>query len=101
MKLDVYRSCSRAEKREVLDAFWRRNAQPTSRIREATNQYGPYAVICLVAVALELAVVIFVSIDRAVVIGALAILFEALDVLSLWWAVVRYRTIRHEALSPA
>jgi hypothetical protein len=99
VKLDVYRSCSRQEKRQVLEAFWRTNAQPTSRIHEAAVQYGPYAVLSLLAVAAELLVVILVSIDRAVVIGVLAILLEAFVLWSLWWAITRSRAIRDELTS--
>ena len=95
MKLDVYQSCSRREKREVLDAFWRSHTQPTSRIHQAATQYGPYAVICLVAVALELALVIVVSIHRAFVVGWLAVLLEAVVLTSLWWAVVRCRALKN------
>jgi hypothetical protein len=99
VKLDVYRSCSRQEKRQVLEAFWRTNANPTNRIHEAAAQYGPYAVLSLVAVAAELLVVILVSIDRVVAIGAVAILLEAFVLWSLWWAITRSRTIRHEPTS--
>jgi hypothetical protein len=101
VRLDVYRSCSRQEKREVLEAFWRTSAHPSSRIHQAAYQYGPYAVLCLLAVAAELLVVILVSINRAVVIGVLAALIEAFVLSSLWWATVRYRAIRHEADSPS
>jgi len=96
VKLDVYRSCSRHEKRQVLDAFWRTNARPTNRIHEAAAQYGPYAVLSLFAVATELLVVILVSFDRVLAIGIIAILLEAFVLWSLWWAVVRSRAIRHE-----
>jgi hypothetical protein len=58
-------------------------------------------VLCLLAVAAELLVVILVSIDRAVVIGALAALVEAFVLWSLWWAIVRYRAIKREASSPS
>jgi hypothetical protein len=94
MKLDVYRSCSRQEKHEVLNAFWHRNVQPSSRIHRAADQYGPYAVLCLVAVALELAFVIAVTISRALVVGSIAIVLEGLVLLSLWWAVVRWREVK-------
>ena len=93
MKLDVYRSCSRQEKQEVLNAFWHRNVQPTSRIHQAAFQYGPYAVLCLVAVTLELALVIAVTINRALVVGSIAIALEGLVVLSLFWAVLRWREV--------
>jgi hypothetical protein len=94
VKIDVYRSCTRQEKREVLDAFWRTGGQPTARIHEAAVQYGPFAAISLVAVAVELALVIFVSMRRAPVVGWLAIVFEAVVLLSLWWSLVRCRAVR-------
>jgi hypothetical protein len=101
VKLDVYRSCSRQEKRQVLEAFWRTNAHPTNRIHEAATQYGPYAILSLLAVAVELLLVIIVSIDRAVAIGVLAILVEVFVMWSLWWAISRARAIRHELPSRA
>jgi hypothetical protein len=94
MKLDVYRSCSRQEKQEVLNAFWHRNVEPSSRIHRAAHQYGPYAVLCLVMVALELALVIVATVQRAVVVGWIAIVIEGLVMLSLWWAVVRWREVK-------
>ncbi len=98
MKLDVYKSCSRAEKRDVLNVFWHTNVQSSSRIQRAAFEYGPYAVLCLVAVALELGLVIFVSISRALVVGWLAVLLEVVVVLSLWWAVVRHRVIKSQSV---
>ena len=97
VKLDVYRSCTRQEKREVLETFWRSGVTPSARIHEAAFQYGPVAVICLFAVALELALVIFVSIQRAVVVGWLAVVFEVIVLVSLWWSLIRWRTIRSES----
>lgn len=96
MKLDVYRSCSRHEKRQVLEAFWHSSVESTSRIRDAAVQYGPYAVACLVAVAAELVVVIVAAMHRAPVISWIAVVVEAVVVLSLWWSVVRSRAIRRE-----
>ena len=97
MKLDVYRSCSRQEKGQVLDAFWRRNVESSDRIRHAAVQYGPYAVICLVAVALELGVIIGLAMSRANIISVIAIALEVVTVASLWWALVRTRAVRHTA----
>jgi hypothetical protein len=79
---------------EVLNTFWRRNVEAPSRIREAALQYGPVAVGCLMAITVELAIVIAASISRAHVIGVIAIVCEALNVLSLSWAIVRTRDIR-------
>jgi uncharacterized membrane protein YkgB len=97
VKLDVYRSCSRQEKGQVLDTFWRRNVDSSERIHRAAVQYGPYAVICLVAVALELGVIISLAMSRASIIGAIAIVLEVVTVASLWWALVRTRAVRHTA----
>jgi hypothetical protein len=94
VKLDVYRSCTRKEKMEVLNIFWRRNIEASSRIREAALQYGPVAVACLVTIAIELAFVIAVSISRAVVVGATAVFCEAFVVWSLYWALARTRDIK-------
>jgi hypothetical protein len=94
VKLDVYRSCSREEKAEVLNTFWRRNVEAPSQIREAARQYGPFAVISLVAIALELALVIAVSIMRAYLVGGVAVIFELVVMLSLWWALVRTREVK-------
>jgi hypothetical protein len=96
VKLDVYRSCSRREKGQVLETFWRSDVSPSERVHLAAVQYGPYAVICLVAVTLELALIIGLSISRASVIGVIAIVLEAVTVASLWWAVVRTLAVRRE-----
>jgi hypothetical protein len=96
MKLDVYRSCSRHEKRQVLEAFWHSHVQSSTRIRAAAVQYGPYAVACLIAVAAELVVVIVTSAHRAFVISWIAVVVEVAVVLSLWWAVVRSRALKRE-----
>lgn len=94
MKLDVYRSCSFREKREVLDAFWRTKGASSPRIEEAARQYGPYAVVSLVVIALELAVVLAVSIDRGLAIAWIAGPLELVTLASTWWAVVRDRALR-------
>lgn len=93
----MYRSCSRQEKGQVLEAFWRSHVKSSERIHLAAVQYGPYAVICLVAVALELGLIIGLSVSRAGIIGVIAVVLEAVTVASLWWAVVRTRAIRHDA----
>ncbi len=84
----------------MLEAFWRTSAHPSKRILVAAAQYGPYAVLCLIGVAAELLVVIVATLDREVVVGILAILFEAFVTWSLWWAIVRSRAIRHELPPP-
>jgi len=99
VKLDVYRSCSRVEKHEVLNAFWHRNVVASSRVRDSAAQYGPYAVACLLAMALELLIVILFSLHRAAVIGWLAGIAEVFVAASLLWAAVRCRSLARDALT--
>jgi hypothetical protein len=49
-----------------------------------------------VAVAAELVVVIVASAHRAFVISWIAVVVEAVVVLSLWWALVRSWALRRE-----
>ena len=99
MRLDVYRSCSRQEKREVLDTFWRRGRRSGALVRRAAQQYGPYAVLSLIAVALELALVIVISVGRAYLIGGVAAALEVITLTSLWWAIVRTRSLSNEPVA--
>lgn len=69
----------------------------SARIHEAALQYGPFAVLSLGAVVVELAVVIAASLHRAPVVGWLAVAFEFIVLLSLWWSLVRFRAIRDAA----
>ena len=100
MRLDVYRSCSRGEKRDVLNAYWRSSTQPTPRIKEAALQYGPYAIVCLAIVVLEVVPLLIVSIARGFAWSWIVGGFEALNLLSLWWAVVRLRALKSLPESP-
>ncbi len=94
MHLDVYRSCSFREKRDVLNTFWRTDTTPTSRIGEAAVQYGYYAVICLAVVVAELTLILVVSITHGSLIAWLTAVGDVLVVWSTWWAVRRFRTLK-------
>ncbi|MDE3008565.1 MAG: hypothetical protein KGJ10_06120 [Acidobacteriota bacterium] len=94
MKLDVYRRCSRREKMEVLNAFWRTSSEPSARVLEAARQYGEYAVLYVAAIAVELLVLAVAGFAHAAFIGWLALAAEALILWSLWWSVVRLRAVR-------
>jgi hypothetical protein len=94
MNIDVYRGCTWKEKRDVLNVFWRTNVEATSRIVEAAVQYGYYAVICLVIVIFELAVILGVALDRNALVAALTVLAEIFMLWSTWWAVKRYRVLK-------
>jgi hypothetical protein len=94
VKLDVYRSCTWREKRDVLNAFWRINVESTPRISEAALQYGYYALIAMAVIILELALVIAVSIGHR---SLFAVVGAFLEIFMLWgtrWAVLRYRTLK-------
>ena len=94
MKLDVYRSCTWREKREVLDAFWRTRPHDSAKIVGAALQYGPWAVLSLVIVAAELAVVVGVAADRGYALGWPAGAVLGFTLWSLGWATRRTRELK-------
>jgi hypothetical protein len=94
VKIDVYRSCSWREKRDVLGVFWRTNVDATPRIGAAAVQYGYYAVISLVVVVFEFALILGVSLNRNALVAALAVFAEPFMIWSTWWAIKRYRTVK-------
>jgi hypothetical protein len=94
VRLDVYRSCSRQEKRAVLEAYWRRDVQAPARITDAAVQYGPWAVLCCAILVLEPIPVLALSASHAPVVLGLFGLLEVLLVTSLWWSAVRLAAVR-------
>jgi hypothetical protein len=94
VKVDVYRSCSWREKRDVLNVFWRTNIEATARIVEAALQYGYYAVVCLVVVMLEIAVIFAATIGRYSFVAGLSVAAELFMMWSTWWAIKRYRSLK-------
>jgi hypothetical protein len=95
VKLDVYRSCSWKEKRDVLNVFWRTNVEASSRIVEAAVQYGYYAVISLIVVMLELAVILIVALSHNTFVAGLSASAELFMIWSTWWSIKRYRFLSH------
>lgn len=95
MRLDVYRGCTWREKRDVLNAFWRRDVESPERIEEAAFQYGYYAVASLVIIAAELALVCVVGFARHDGWVWVAVAAEAFNLWSTWWSVVRFREVKH------
>jgi hypothetical protein len=93
MKLDVYRSCTWREKRQVLEAFWSSRVASTGRIHEAAVQYAPYAVVSLAIVAIELVVVFIAALTRIAVVSWIALGAEAVVIASLSWAIRRSRAL--------
>jgi len=96
MSLDIYRSCSRSEKRDVLEAFWRREVDSPDRIMRAALQYGPWAVLCCLVLALEPIPVLALAVGRVDALVAAAVVVEAVVLASLWWATVRITTLRRQ-----
>ena len=96
MNIDVYRSCTWKEKRDVLNVFWRTDVETTTRIREAAVQYGYYAVICLAVVMLELAVILVAAIDHNSFVAGLSAAAELFMLWSTWWSVKRYRVLKSQ-----
>jgi hypothetical protein len=94
VKLDVYRSCTFSEKREVLRVFWWRGSTSSAKIAEGARQYGVVAIPFLVAVALELAVLIAISLHRDYTIGWFAGALEVITLLSIWRAILSLVTLR-------
>ena len=99
VKLVVYRSCTWREKRDVLEAFWRRGSTPTSRIGAAALEYGYYAVICLAIVVIELTVLAAAIFSQGSWTGWLAVAGDAFVAWSTWWALVRYRALKPRSAS--
>jgi hypothetical protein len=95
VNLAVYRSCTFKEKRDVLNVFWRTNVEATSRIGSAAVQYGYYAVLCLVVLVLELALILGVTLSHGSFIAWIAALAELFTLWSTWWAFKRYRAVRN------
>jgi len=94
VNIDVYRSCTWMEKRDVLNVFWRTNVDATSRIVVAAAQYGYYAVISLVVVMAEVALILWVGLEHNALVAGLAAALELFMIWSTWWAIKRYRSLR-------
>ena len=59
-----------------------------------SRQYGYYAVICLVVIVFEVALVIAVSIGHRSVLAVVAVALELFMVFWTRWAVRRYRALK-------
>jgi hypothetical protein len=94
VNIDVYRSCSWREKRDVLNVFWRTNVEASSRLVEAAVQYGYYCIICLIVVVLEVALIFVVGLNHNAFIAGFAAASELFMIWSTWWAVKRYRMLK-------
>ena len=57
MGLSTYRSCTFAEKRAVLRTFWSRRVAESEKVERAAREYGPYAMVMVSIITVELAVI--------------------------------------------
>ncbi len=96
VNIDLYRSCTFKEKRDVLNVFWRKNVEASSRIGTAAVQYGYYAIICLVVVMLELALILAAALDHASFVAGTSALAELFMIWSTWWAIKRYQVLKSQ-----
>ena len=81
----------------MLNAFWRSTSHASPRIMAAALQYGFWAVISLVVVVLEIALIISVFIARGSFIVWPSAVVELFVVLATWWSFVRYRFLKDRA----
>ena len=96
MNIKVYRGCSFKEKRDVLNVFWRTNVDTTARIGEAAVEYGYYAIICMVVVILEVALILVVALNHNAFLAGITAAGELFMFWSTWWAIKRYLTLKHQ-----
>ncbi|HUX04439.1 MAG TPA: hypothetical protein VMV53_05975 [Acidimicrobiales bacterium] len=86
MGLATYRSCTFAEKRAVLRTFWSRQPDESDRIVQAAREYGPYAMVMVAVITVELLVIsgsLLAAGSGWAWPGAVATLGAALGA---WWA---------------
>ncbi len=93
MKLDAYKSCSFSEKRQVLETFWRARPAESTKVASAATQYGPWAVVLLIVIVLELVVVLVASVSLGYLAGWFALIPVALAAFGLVKAVERSRAL--------
>ena len=96
MNIKVYRGCSFKEKRDVLNVFWRTNVETTAQIGEAAVQYGFYAIICMIVVILEVALILVVALNHNAFFAGITAAGELFMFWSTWWAIKRYRTLKQQ-----
>lgn len=96
--LDVYRSCKNSERRRVLQAFWGRGDETDARIRMAATQYGQWALVCCVVLALEPIPAIIMALGHSGLILGATIATEMVLVSIAWWAAVRMRVLRRAVI---
>ena len=93
MELDTYRSCSFAEKREVLGVFWRSQPASSPKITEGAVQYGPVAAIFVLVICIELGLLTGLLFVKSSAWAWALLVLTLLGLASLWLAVKRVRSL--------
>jgi hypothetical protein len=89
--LSTYRSCTFAEKRAVLRTFWSHHRDDSDKVIDAAREYGPYALVMVAVIALELAVISAVLFSAGNSWAWPAVTATALAAVSTWWTRVCQR----------
>lgn len=89
--LATYQSCSFAEKRAVLQAFWTGRSNESDKINSAAREYGPYAYAMVAVISAELVLITVVLAVRSSAWMWAVAAATALSLWSLWWTRVRHR----------
>ncbi|HVB70805.1 MAG TPA: hypothetical protein VND83_04805 [Acidimicrobiales bacterium] len=95
MNLTTYQSCSFAEKRAVLRAFWSSSDDESDKVNLAAREYGPYALGMVAIIALELVVISAVLGIRGSGWEWIAFIATAFALWSLWRTHVCQRVRRN------
>ncbi|MDH2903555.1 MAG: hypothetical protein PXZ08_06360 [Actinomycetota bacterium] len=87
MGLATYKSCTFNEKRAVLRTFWSCRAHESEKINQAAREYGPYALVLVLVISVELVVIAALLVARANGWAWIATAASVLGLWSLWWTV--------------
>jgi hypothetical protein len=83
----------------VLEVFWRRDVLGSERITDAALQYGPWAVLCCLVLAIEPLPVLVLSIGRSPALAWSALVLEILLLGALWLSMARFSSLRRRAVA--
>lgn len=83
--LTAYRQCTFREKREVLRVFWSRREADSELVGLAAREYGPYALVLVIVIAVELAVIAVALVAGGTVWAWPAVIATGLVAWCAWW----------------
>ncbi len=95
VNLTTYQSCSFAEKRAVLRAFWSSSDEESDKVNLAAREYGPYALGMVAIIALELVVISAVLAVRGSGWAWISLIATVFGLWSLWRTYVCQRARRN------